>query len=72
MKNSYQKFLESFLDEFSKTNSINSVTEKTDDLFAEIVERQSTSIFSSNRRAEDGSRELANPQDFDEKKPAQN
>lgn len=45
MKNSYQKFLESFLDEFSKTSSINSVTEKTDDLFAEIVERQSTSIF---------------------------
>lgn len=45
MKNGYQKFLESFLDEFSKTNSADSVTEKTDDLFAEIVERQSTFIF---------------------------
>lgn len=45
MKISYQKFLESFLDEFSKTNSMNSVTEKTDDVFAEIVQRQSTSIF---------------------------
>ncbi len=45
MKNSYQKFLESFLDEFSKTNSVDSVTEKTDDLFAEIVEISSASIL---------------------------